>query len=276
MTNHSHLLSPTRAGERLAVLVAEDNAVNMEVARFHLADLGCISTGAVDGAEAVALLQQMPIDVILMDCEMPVMDGFTAARRIRALEATGQTPRTTIIAVTGTDDPTQREQCSAAGFDGFLSKPFNVAQLRSALLVGTAENSVAPQHCPDNTEGAFDRAAVCSFAAEFGLDTTPVLIGSFVKLLKESAARYTTSDASRNAAMLHALSHKLAGAAATVGASGLAAVARDIDRACKNGSFAWRQQDARLAALLDTAIMAFEPLATTEGLTRFLDRGAIA
>ena len=129
-----------------SVLVAEDNAVNMEVAKFHLAGLGCAVEGVENGALAVEVLRRRAFDVVLMDCQMPVMDGFEALQHIRAQFASGnKSPALrppVVIAVTAADDDETRRHCLAAGFDGFLSKPFSKQQLNDAMLsIGNAATS---------------------------------------------------------------------------------------------------------------------------------------
>jgi len=120
------------------LLVVEDNVINQEVANGMLGAMGCKVTTANNGQEAVRLVVQQPFDLILMDCEMPVMDGFEASRRIRELErggplAAGDAARTPIVAITAHAMAGVREQCLQAGMDDFLSKPFDEAQVGETL-----------------------------------------------------------------------------------------------------------------------------------------------
>jgi CheY-like chemotaxis protein len=120
------------------LLVAEDNVINQEVANGMLGAMGCKVTIANNGREAVRLVVQHPFDLILMDCEMPEMDGFEASRRIRELErggplAAGDAARTPIVAITAHAMAGVREQCLEAGMDDFLSKPFDEAQVGETL-----------------------------------------------------------------------------------------------------------------------------------------------
>ncbi len=126
------LAADVLAGAR--VLLAEDNAVNREVATGLLELLGCVVDVAEDGDAAVRTLDHAVHDVVLMDCQMPKRDGFVATRDIRALEAANESPRIPIIALTANAMRGDRERCLSAGMDDFVSKPFRVEELRNALV----------------------------------------------------------------------------------------------------------------------------------------------
>ncbi len=122
------------AAESLAgmrVLVAEDNTVNRMLAAAHLKALGCDVLMAVDGKEALEVLASSGVDVVLMDCRMPVMDGFEATSAIRAGE--GGQVAVPIIALTANAMADDRDACLAVGMDGFLAKPYTRDALRSVL-----------------------------------------------------------------------------------------------------------------------------------------------
>ncbi len=122
-------LAPDRPGAR--VLVVEDNTINLRLAVMLLTKFGCQVDVAANGLEAVRMAAQFPFELIFMDCQMPVMDGFEATARIRLLPAPGcQVP---IIALTAGAMAGDRERCLAAGMDDFLTKPILVAALREKL-----------------------------------------------------------------------------------------------------------------------------------------------
>ena len=115
----------------LRVLVVEDNAVNRDVARGLLESLGCQVDVAADGAEAIEACAQVLYDVVLMDCQMPLVDGYEATRRIRASE--GSARRTPVIGLTASAMKGDRERCLAAGMDDYLPKPVRPGDLDAVL-----------------------------------------------------------------------------------------------------------------------------------------------
>ncbi|HET9475629.1 MAG TPA: ATP-binding protein, partial [Steroidobacteraceae bacterium] len=119
------------SGSRGRALVVEDNAVNQEMARAMLDMLGFEVVTASNGLEGVTAALDPELVLILMDCQMPVMDGLAAARAIRAGEPDGR--RVPIIALTGNAMPGDRDACVAAGMDDYLAKPFSLTALRAIL-----------------------------------------------------------------------------------------------------------------------------------------------
>ena len=115
------------------VLLAEDNAVNREVARAALESFGVNVSVAENGVEVLKAVSENKFDLVLMDCQMPQMDGFAATRRIRADERRDGPRRLPIIAVTASAIDGDRERCIAAGMDDYLSKPFRQTMLHALL-----------------------------------------------------------------------------------------------------------------------------------------------
>jgi len=124
------------------VLLVEDNSVNAFISAASLESMGVASVHAVNGSEAVNFYRERRFDAILMDCEMPVMDGFAATRLIRELEAKSGQPRTPIIALTANALTGDREHCLRHGMDDYLSKPIELRQL--GVLVAKWLGSDAP------------------------------------------------------------------------------------------------------------------------------------
>ncbi len=118
----------------LRVLVAEDNPVNQVVAEEYLNSLGCSVVIAENGVQALAALDRETFDVVLMDCQMPEMDGYTATGAIRAREKSQSAPMLPIVAVTANAFEADRKRCLDAGMNGYLSKPYGEEQLAQALL----------------------------------------------------------------------------------------------------------------------------------------------
>ena len=119
----------------LNVLVAEDNLVNQEVVVAYLEGFGCKSVVANNGLEAISAFGKVHFDMVLMDCQMPQVDGLTAIREIRSRETNIRIP---IVMVTANAFDTDRAQAFAAGADEFLSKPFSEDQLRGIMLAQAA------------------------------------------------------------------------------------------------------------------------------------------
>jgi len=121
------------AGTGPTILLVEDNPSNQMIGQHFLESLGCRATVAANGQEALDLLDQERFALILMDCQMPKMDGFEATGRIRGLEAGGKMPHTPIVALTANAMQGDRERCLAAGMDEYLAKPLNKEALRAVL-----------------------------------------------------------------------------------------------------------------------------------------------
>ncbi|MBI4880979.1 MAG: response regulator [Planctomycetes bacterium] len=117
--------------EPARILLVEDNQVNQKVAAIHLRKLGYQVDVVENGEQALVAHATGAYDVILMDCQMPRMDGYSAARAIRARE--GDSSHTPIIALTAFAMEGDRERCLEAGMDEYLSKPIDLAQLRRTV-----------------------------------------------------------------------------------------------------------------------------------------------
>ncbi len=140
--------APNYGPLNLSVLLAEDNPVNRKVAVHMLTKLGCTTTIAENGAKAVDQIIHKRFDLVLMDCEMPVMNGFQATAEIRMLE--GSNRHTPIIAMTARAMRGDREECLQAGMDDYLSKPVKLSQLHAVL----SEISVGEETSPSISEGS--------------------------------------------------------------------------------------------------------------------------
>ncbi len=122
------------AKEQYKILVVEDNIVNQKVAKKMLANLGYLSDFAADGQEAVKILVEADYDLVFMDCQMPVMDGYEATRKIREMEEKeGQQKYIPIVAMTAHALRGEREKCLDAGMDDHLSKPITLEALSQVL-----------------------------------------------------------------------------------------------------------------------------------------------
>jgi signal transduction histidine kinase/CheY-like chemotaxis protein len=118
----------------LRVLLADDNLVNQKVATYLLRKLGADVHSVGNGLEALQALRDADFDVVLMDCQMPELDGYEATRQLRQSAGTCRNPQIPVIALTANAFATDREQCLAAGMDDFLTKPIERARLEEALM----------------------------------------------------------------------------------------------------------------------------------------------
>ncbi len=125
-------VAPTVRFDGARVLIVEDNPVNQEVARATLESLGCRADLAADGQQAVEAVARTTYDLVLMDCQMPVLDGFAATAEIRRRERDGGA-HLPIVALTANVVKGFRERCVAAGMDDYLSKPFDRARLTEIM-----------------------------------------------------------------------------------------------------------------------------------------------
>ncbi|MDH5359140.1 MAG: response regulator [Gammaproteobacteria bacterium] len=132
LCRHETITQPTKAAttieashSHLHLLLVEDNKINQKVALAYLKPYSSNIDIANNGQEAIKLYTENNYDFILMDCQMPIMDGFDATRKIRQFESDNESSRTTIIAMTANAMKGDKEKCIAAGMDGYISKPYN-------------------------------------------------------------------------------------------------------------------------------------------------------
>jgi two-component system sensor histidine kinase/response regulator len=169
--------------EGLNVLVVDDNAINREVAVAMLEARGCSVTLAEEGSRAVALASATGFDLILMDCQMPGLDGYAATESIRREEHDEGRPRTLIVALTANVLPRDRERCHAAGMDEILLKPFSGEQLDAVLRQATEHVSGRPRAqvtpAPAATDAPFTQTLAGGLAPEFDLFTASEPVADF-------------------------------------------------------------------------------------------------
>jgi len=126
--------SPTTQRLHGHVLLVEDNPINQMVAKEMLVDFGLTVDSAANGAEALTALSHNTYDLVLMDCQMPILDGFAATVAWREQETREARPRTPIAAITANALPTDRQRCLDCGMDDYLAKPYRREELLGMLM----------------------------------------------------------------------------------------------------------------------------------------------
>ena len=257
--------APVRPAASLAVLLAEDNEINQTVARSMLEAAGHRVTVAVDGAQAVASCAAQVFDCVLMDCQMPVMDGVEATRRIRAHEAETGRPKTPIIALTANAMRGDRERYLAAGMDGFLAKPFDGGALLAVVAqsagvaappaaagapLNLAQAPTAAVNPPAPGAGAggsawFDPSALLQLT-RLDRDSPGLLhslVGRFLSNTPELIAQI--AGAALDAGEMERAAHSLKSTCARFGAPALAALALQAEAAAQAGDLAGARRIGR-------------------------------
>jgi two-component system sensor histidine kinase/response regulator len=209
-----------------SVLLVEDNAVNQKVAVRFLERMGCKVRVADNGEQGVRARQEASYDLVLMDLQMPVMDGLTATRRMRELEGAGK--RTPIVALTANAMDGQLQRCLDAGMNGLLAKPLQVAQLHELF----ERYGIARAHSPDSV--ALAAAAPVDLARlreitgadpEFTAELIETFIASGEEVIEEIRTAFEVFD--RGA--LSRAAHKLKGASANIHAERLRELAYALE-----------------------------------------------
>ncbi|GAA5482025.1 ATP-binding protein [Haloferula sargassicola] len=222
--------APEPAAEQcsLRLLLAEDNAINRKLALAALAQLGCTPDIAVDGGEAIAAATTRRYDVILMDVQMPGMDGLEATRHIRAWESEHALPATRIIALTANALSGDRDLCLKAGMDDYLPKPIRLHSLREMLRPAATADEPAPIERPEApATRALRQLAVeltaadaVSLATEF-IDDLPGQLDE----VREAVRLNNDADARRHA-------HSLKGSASIFSLEVLRHAAAAVEESC--------------------------------------------
>jgi two-component system sensor histidine kinase/response regulator len=221
---------PARVFANMRVLVADDNVVNQTLATRLLQLRGAEVRVAANGAEALQALIESDFDVVLMDCQMPEMDGYEATRRLRHGPELVRNPNIPVIALTAHALATDRAKCLAAGMNDYLTKPIDPARLQQALAKAALGIDQRDARSAISAGALFDEQAMLLRAAG-DKDFARELIAVFVSTATETLAGITAAmQNGRDASVLHRLAHGLKGSAAAVSAIGIAASAADLER----------------------------------------------
>ena len=234
----------------LKVLVVEDNKVNQQLALRFLERLGQVADLATNGLEAVEAASKTAYDVILMDMQMPVMDGIEAARAIRA--GGGPCRATPIIAMTANASDDDRDACREAGMEGFEPKPITLKRLHAVLasVANRTETSPTPttapySEMPQAVDDGIDPARKAELIEVLGEEVFEELVASFFSDADTLMRDYRTARAAGNDPEADKALHTLKGAAANVGFKAVAEIAQAIRRGPQT-----QDKSDQLAALL--------------------------
>jgi two-component system, sensor histidine kinase and response regulator len=208
----------------------EDHLVNQKLAWRLLERMGAKVEVACNGVEALAALRDGDFDVVLMDCQMPLMDGYEATRRLRAGEGAVRNPRIPVIAVTAHAMAADRAQCLEAGMNDYLTKPVNPLDLQQALMRVMPSSGRRERRHPAEGFVLFDQQSLLartggdeSFARE--------LVALFARSARETIAQIAAGlERGAEGETIRRLAHHIKGSAASASAKRIAACAAELER----------------------------------------------
>jgi CheY-like chemotaxis protein len=257
------LLSPARANKpgvwprpttRTRVLVVDDSTVNQQVAVAMLARLGYRADVARDGLEALRAANITSYDLILMDCQLPEMDGYTACSEIRRLEAGLR--HTPIIAMTAYAMSGDRERCLEAGMDAYIAKPVDPDELETVIQrwlpgAGPASFQTSDDDASAQAEGSISPVVVLDHQVlrrlgDLGIDPR-VALSEFTEDARSDLTSLQRALAQDDQRAIADQAHRLKGGALLVGARELSRLAADLERIALDGSVT--EKDSLLKAL---------------------------
>ena len=235
----------------LALLLVEDNEINQMVAVSLLEGDGHVVTIAADGVEAVDRAARDRFDAILMDVQMPRLDGVGATRRLR--DGDGPNRRTPIIALTANTTAVDRERYLSAGMNDCLSKPFELETVRAVVArwVGAGQQAPGAEIAAFEVAGTeaphvLDESRLAGLEARIAGPKFAAMVRAFLDNAGLRLQRMVEAKTRADLAGLEREAHSLAGAAANVGAMQLAASARRIEAACRSAGDASLNQELDL------------------------------
>lgn len=232
------------SGQNLRVLIAEDNPINQTVTLHLLERLGCQADVVENGIEAVEAVLSQPYDIVLMDVQMPELDGEQASQVIRAYGDTVHQPY--IVALTAHALPDDRERAIEAGMDAYISKPAQLDDLRAILTRFLTQNAEAakqesPPHLASQSAPLVDWNALAALEASLGHDareTMRVVIRLWRDELGGQVADLDVALHSGERARIAALAHRIAGGCRQIGALALATSCTTLEQHAATDNYA--------------------------------------
>ena len=249
--------APPAPLRKVRILLAEDNHINQAVAQGQLRKLGYTAAAVANGLEVLQALQQVPYDIVLMDCQMPEMDGYETTQKIRqrereALPSPTQRAPVYIIAMTANAMQGDREKCLAAGMDDYVSKPVRTVELLGALerwhpvtpaITSSApETSVKPASAAVTLEAPPVDLERLREMAENDPEQVRDLVRLYLTQAEELMNRLQAALQSRSAADVARVAHKLGGSSSTCGMTGIVAPLRELEQLGNAGKLPENEQ----------------------------------
>jgi len=225
---------PDSALHGLHILMAEDNPVNQEVGRVILEKLGCMVVLANNGLEALERWRQGGMDLILMDCMMPEIDGYESTRRIREEETRLGRGHIPIIALTANVQDSNRDQCLAAGMDDYLTKPFRMEALQSMLKLHTGMPHVSPPPLPVN-DTHMNPAPLAMLREMGGEALVQKVLQLFFASTPLQLEKVKSGALTGDMETIRHAAHSIKSGAANVGAMLLSELARTLEQNARGG-----------------------------------------
>ena len=238
--------SPKQAANRKArrftgeILLAEDNEVNQEVAIGMLMALGCDADVAANGIEAMEAVRNKRYDLVLMDCHMPEMSGFDASREIREYENQQGLPRLPIVALTADVKKGIEAECTEAGMDAYLSKPFSQDKLATTLaqwlVAESGPNETPPETSTGTDASAIDTAVLAelrSLSETTGRDIIGKSVRAFLQQTPGDVTLLRQAFSDNDLETLRTIAHSLKSSSANLGAKGFSRICARIEEAAR-------------------------------------------
>jgi PAS domain S-box-containing protein len=232
----SLVLAGQTAWQGMRVLVAEDHAINQEVVKGYLERAGCIVTLASHGREALELVQTAPFALVLMDMQMPELDGLEATRAIRALP--GEVARVPIVMLTANAMKADRDRSLAAGADDHLAKPVDRARLLD-LLAQLTTSGAAPSEQRMTAAPAppeLDLHQVGELEQALGTPKLAQLVAQAHRSFQSNLEQIDASAARGDREGIARIAHALVGSTGSLGLMGASKAARMLESACRSGA----------------------------------------
>ena len=227
------------------ILLTEDNPTNQTVALGILRKLGLKADVANNGIEAIRALERQAYDLVLMDVQMPLMDGITATRQIRGESSTAMNPRVPIIAMTAHARTSDRDKCLEAGMDDYVSKPVSPKLLTEALQRWLPQSDDKPSEikageapaggAPDGAPVVFDRAGMLERLMD-DQDLADAVIEAFLADTPHQLEALRSLTGLKDLQGAQTRAHTIKGASSSIGGEELRALALEMEMACQQGN----------------------------------------